>query len=128
MAPPVILPMWPRWSRKFWNFSRGFGRRSSGGAGRKDGGGGGSVGMARDRREALDEAFELRHATIEAIRLGDIVGVVDAAVLLQHPDVELLQHPVEFGDNDGVHCLASVHGHEPLLEDFALRELQEEVL
>jgi len=59
---------------------------------------------------------------------GEVVEVVDAVVLLHHPDVELLRDAVELGREPGVHRLAAVERDHRLLEDLRVGEAQEEVL
>src|SRR4051812_2721963 len=97
------------------------GARGSGTCGRNDGGGL-SLGMAAQRGEAAGEALEPRGAAGEAIRRRDIIEVVDAAVLLQDPDGELLRDAVELGGEDRVHRLAAVERDDGLLQDLALGE------
>src|SRR5262245_59376846 len=120
--------MWPRCSRKLWTISIGFGPRGLGALERLDGGGGTSVGMVAHGRKALDEAIEVSDALIEVIEVSDVHEIVDAAVLLQHPDVELLGDPVELGGYDGVHRLPTVHRDHLLLQDLPFGEREEEVL
>src|SRR3954463_9114447 len=85
----------------------------SGTGGRNDGGGL-SLGMAVQRGEAAGEALEAPGAAGEAIRGGDIIEVVDAAVLLQDPHGELLRHAVELRREDGVHGLSAVERDDRL--------------
>src|SRR4051812_32146323 len=55
------------------------------------------------RRKTAHELPESPHPLIKTLRPRNEVEVVDAAVLLHHPDVELLRDAVELGGHHGVH-------------------------
>src|SRR4051812_2106383 len=63
---------------------------------------------APDRAEPGDERLERLHTLRKTIRVRDVDEVVDAAVLLEHVDVERHQHAVELRIEPRVQCLSSV--------------------
>src|SRR5262249_17887242 len=80
------------------------------------------------RRESVDEALERRNTRLEPLGLRNVDEVVDAAVLLQDPDIEFLRNTVELRHEHAVHRLAVVEGDDLLRRDLAIGELDEEVL
>src|SRR4051812_43348571 len=87
---------------------------------------GARVVISRLSSKALHESFE-RSAAVGA-RRADAPEVVDAAVLLQHVDQELLRHAVELADQLRAQRGATVEDLLLLRLQLALGELQEQML